>query len=174
MAKKLLGIVITVLFLVLCLNSVVLSVKIKDTNLESQKVKICVNNRDASLELSLEEVDGIRDRFLAIEKDFEGIEKINEQIQILKELKILPSDFSADILLSILDNYGSNQPSRGVLSLFRFNIGGPLIVSHLTIGGRINCLFYLEPSSINGFIPRCTLIWLNSWFIVKRYFNRCL
>lgn len=148
MTKRLLAIILTVLIIGSC-NSLAGSVEIKDNNSESQKVTICVNNKDTSLELSLEEAKSIRGRFLEIEKDFEGIEKINEQIQVLKELEILPSDFSADLLLSALDNYDSYRPSRGILRHFGFNIGCPLIVSHFTIGGRIKCLFYLEPYSTN-------------------------
>ena len=159
MTRRFLAIILTFLILGSCFNSLALSVEIKDNNSESQKVKICVNNKDTSSELSLEEAESIRDRFLEIEKDFEGIEKINEQIQILKEIKILHSDFSVDILLSALDNYDSYQQSRGILPHFRFNIGCPLIVSHLTISGRIKCLFYLEPYSTNQ-----TYIYLNDPF----------
>lgn len=147
MTRRLLVILLTILFLISCFNSIALSIENEYNNSVSQKVKICVNDMDTSLELSLEEAEKVKDRFIEIEKGFEGIEKINEQIQILKELGIFPSDFSTDILLPKLDNYEPDQPSRGIFSLFRFNIGFPLLVSHLTIGGRINYLFHLKPAS---------------------------
>lgn len=116
---------------------------------EPQNVKILINNRDSSLKLSYEDSEGIKNRLLEIEDKYAEVEKINKQIDIFKELEILPSDFTTDELISAIDEYNQNQIPKSFFPHFGLTMGGPLIVSHLTIGGRIRCLFYLNPSIMN-------------------------
>ena len=151
MNKKVIILFITILILSqsFCTNAYATNTNIKKDKFGSEKVKIFVNNEYTSVDLSLEKAEDIKERFLRLEKDFEGIEKINKQIQILKEIEILPSNFSIEVLLSKLDNVGNKIPAL-LFKHLKLTIGGPLIISHLTIGGRIKCLFSIKSPFYNS------------------------
>lgn len=149
MIQRLLIITIIVLFIGSCISSSVSTVESKNTISDSHKVKIYINNQDSTLEFSYDDVEQIKNRLLEIEKNYVGKEKINEQIKIFKELEVLPSDFSTDVLFSVLDIYNSVKNTNLYFFLFGLIIGGPMVVSHLTIGGRIHYLFHLKPSVTN-------------------------
>ena len=55
------------------------------------------------MELSLEEEEGLKERFLSLETSFSGSKKINEQFKILQEINIISSKSTFDLLLSILE-----------------------------------------------------------------------
>ena len=111
----------------------------------SEKVKISVNNQESKLSLPLEEAIKIKERFLKIEEEYEGIEKINQQIDILKKISLFPSDFNIDSFSSFSSNYYKTLMPLFYSNFFKLDIGGPMIVSHLTINGRITCFFSLKP-----------------------------
>lgn len=151
MNKRFYAFFLVILILVPFFYSNALAVKNNNINFGSsitQKVEISINHQVSSVELSLEEAEKIKDRFLELEKDFEGIEKINEQINILKEIDILPSDFTLDTLISAINKYNNSKVSNSFFRLLKLTIGFPLIVSHLTIGKRIRCFYYCPPLNL--------------------------
>jgi hypothetical protein len=157
MKKKFIAITICFLFFVSLFNSGFIAVNIKENDNVNEKATVYLNNFNvknlkstSSIELSYNQAEQIKNRFLEIEKNYQGIEKINKQIQILKEIDILPSDFSVDVLLSTLDNYNISSLSKSSIPFLKLTMGGPLIVSHLTLGGRINCLFSLNALCYNS------------------------
>ena len=157
MKKKFIAITICFLFFVSLFNSGFIADKVKENDNETEKVTVCFNNFNvknlkstSSVELSYNQAEQIKNRFLEIENNFQGIDKINKQIQILKELDILPSNFSVDVLLSALGNYNISSLSKSSIPFLKLTMGGPLVVSHLTLGGRINCLFSLKALCYNS------------------------
>lgn len=151
MKKKFIAITIFLLFLVSLFSSCLITAQVKKNYNTNENVTVYLNNFNdqkpiSSLELSYSQAEKIKHRFLEIEKNFQGRDKINKQIQILKELKILPSNFSIDVLLSTLYNYNISSLPRSFFPFLKLTIGGPLIVSHLTLCGRIKYLFYLNSS----------------------------
>jgi len=157
MKKKFIAITICFLFFVSLFNPGLISAQVKKNDNTTVKVTVYLNNfnvknlkSSSSIELSYSQAEQIKNRFLEIEKNYQGIEKINKQIQILKEIDILPSDFSVDVLLSALDNYNISSLSKSSIPFLKLTMGGPLIVSHLTLGGRINCLFSLKALYYNS------------------------
>ena len=154
--RKLLVLSITTILLLSCVfsNSLALEhIEIDVSNSSDEFVKISINNQDTKLELSYENAQQIKDKLLDIEKNFNGKEKILEQINIFKELGIFSSDFTIDSLLSAVKNsYYFINPNRS--SIFGFAVGGPFIVSHLTIGARIRPLLLLGPRNTNqSYVP---------------------
>ena len=57
--------------------------------------------KNAMVELSLEEAEELKERFLSLETSFSGSEKIKEQLKILQEINIISSNLTFDFLLSI-------------------------------------------------------------------------
>jgi len=157
MKRKFIAITICFLFFVSLFNSGFTAVNLKENDNLKEKVTVYLNNFNAKdlesttfVELSYSQAEQIKNRFLEIEKNYQGIDKINKQIQILKEIDFLPSDFSVDTLLSTLDNYNIFSLSKSSIPFLKLTMSGPLIVSHLTLGGRIKCLFSLKALCYNS------------------------
>lgn len=152
MVKRLYAVICIALILSLLFYSNTFAGKNNATKLissNSEEVKITINNQESSVILSFDEANKLKDKFLKIEEDFEGIRKINEQINLLKEIDVIPSNFNLDTFSSVF----SDDKNLGVANvfprLFKFSIGLPLIVSHLTIGGRIECFYSRAPTNMN-------------------------
>ena len=151
MARKLLAILLLSIFLGLLFSSNSFADKnISISNFESQNVKICLNNQESSVELSIDEAEQIKNRFLEIEKNFIGAEKICKQLEILHEIGVLSSDFSLEFLHSIMEQLDTIRNQLFLLPRSHLILGGPMIVSHFTLGGRIR-----------GILPRRTGYLLN-------------
>jgi len=157
MKNKFIAIAILFLFFISPINSGSIAAHVKETDNVTDKVTAYLNNFNiknmkstSAIELSYRQANQIKNRFLEIEKNFQGIDKVNRQIQILKEIDVLPLDFSVNTLLSTLDDYNTSSVSKFSISFLKLTMGGPFIISHLTIDGRINCLFSLKPLFYNS------------------------
>lgn len=130
MNRKLLAIFIFSLFFISIFSSSSFAV-------EGEKIKISINNQDSSIELSIDEAEQIKNKFLDIEYKFNGAEKIREQLKIMHEIGALPTDFSLEFLYSLMDTLSNLKDLPFFFPRPHLIVGGPMIVSHFTLGGRI-------------------------------------
>ncbi len=110
MNKRLYAIIFVTLNLTLFFYSNCFAVEtnnLKSKSSVSEKVEISINNQASPVKLSLDEANKIKDMFLKIEENFEGVKKINEQINILKKINIIPSNFTLYTLISAINQYNT-------------------------------------------------------------------
>lgn len=157
MKRKFIALTIFIILFVSLFNSGVLVINAKENDKVTEKVMVDITsnnvknlNSASSVVLSYSQINEIKNRFLEIEKNYQGLDKINRQIKILKKINILPSDFSVNTLLSTLYDYNGFNGAKFSHSFLKRAFDDPFIVSHLTIGGRIQCLYSLRPLLYNS------------------------
>ena len=87
--------------------------------------------------MSLEKAEQLKKRLLSIEENYSGVDKIKEQLRILKKIEVVSSHLTIDKLLVPLLKMGAFYNSQ----LFTNNgilFGGPMLVSHFIPGGYIS------------------------------------
>jgi hypothetical protein len=143
MSKKLLAIFISLLFLITIFSSNSFALQKDRVNKGDSKydtIKVDINNQDSSIELSIVEAEQIKNKLLEIENKFIGAEKISEQLKIMHEIGVIPSNFSLEYLYSIKNKLSTLKDMPFFFPRPHLIIGGPMIVSHLTLGGRITAI----------------------------------
>lgn len=147
MKRKLFVIIVISFFLLFSSNTVALNTGNESTKSENQKVTIYVNQYDQNKklqntcslnEISLEKAYQIRDKLLEIEKNFIGSKKIEEQLKILQECGVISSNVTLEYMIGLMR--ALDHPSvlpRPPLIGPKLIVGGPMMVSHFTLGGRI-------------------------------------
>jgi hypothetical protein len=100
--------------------------------------------------ISLDDANQIKEKFLSIEQNFSGSEKIKKQLQIMHEIGIISSNLTFDLLLSMIEKINNSYRSR----LFNTGVNGvfirPTIVSHFTLNGRISCVLPIRKTLFSG------------------------
>lgn len=116
---------------------------------KEQRVTIKINNNgliqifpvdNSVIDYSIDEAEQLKNRFLLLEKSYSGLEKIKEQLKILREINVIPSEFNFDLLLAIIEKMKNSRPSSSSFLGLNRLISGPMIISHFTINGRIKCI----------------------------------
>ena len=100
--------------------------------------------------ISLDDANQIKEKFLSIEQNFSGSEKIKKQLQIMHEIGVISSNLTFDLLISMIE--GINASYRPHLFNTRDNgvFIRPTIVSHFTLNGRISCVFPIRKTLFSG------------------------
>jgi len=111
-------------------------------------------------EIDIAQAENIKKQFLEIENNFSGFEKIQKQIKLLNSFNIFIDNFSMNNF-SILINKIKNSKSF-IFKKLDTAFGGPMIISHFKIGGRINGI-----APLNRFLKNFNF----SGFLSNNYFN---
>ncbi len=101
---------------------------------------------------------------------FTGLEKIRAQIGILNNYNFLPENFSIESLLTFINKFNTTKTINQRSFHLGFLIGGPMIVSHLTLGGRIKGVSILPPFLYSRRIFNITGLF-NRTYILKSSFH---
>ncbi len=133
----------------------------KDTGSESQMVTVSTTQYGknkilfftGSVEnISLDDANQIKEKFLSIEQNFSGYEKIKKQLQIMHEIGVISSNLTFDLLLSMIEKINNSYRSH----LFNTRVNGvfirPTIVSHFTLNGRISCVLPIRKTLFSGLV----------------------
>lgn len=136
MNRKLTAVILVILFLASIFSSNAFAEKNLESS-QSQKVRITINNCDSSVELPLDEAEEVKNKLLDLENKYSGTEKIAKQLEIFHETGIITSEISPDFLYSLLDRLNKSHSPLFFFPRPHLDTGGPMIVSHFTIGGRI-------------------------------------
>ena len=108
---------------------------------------------------SKKDAEDLKEKFLDLEKKYTGSEKIKKQLNLLHENKLLSNEITLNLLLSFIEKMNNlTKPKLTNLVKLHKIFNGPMIVSHLTINGRIKCILPInKPKIYNHFINQSNI-----------------
>jgi hypothetical protein len=148
--------IVLAVFFLLCTPNLISPAFATQENIEkTKKQKVTVSTaqhsttqnipiNDPLIELSLEEAEQLKKRFINLEHSYSGEEKIKEQLNILREIGVISSGFTFSLLVSNLEKMKNSCIFPSFFFRYTRFSSGPMIVSHFTIGDRIKCILPLK------------------------------